>query len=51
MSHANHADQSAFDGIGDIDKMDRDVASRPEADLGSRDPDQSGLDENSEALA
>jgi hypothetical protein len=33
MSHANHADQSAFDGIGDIDKMDRNVASRPEADI------------------
>jgi hypothetical protein len=32
MSHANHADQSAF-GIGDIDKMDRNVASRPEADI------------------
>ena len=35
MSHANHADQSAFDGIGegDIDKMDRDVASGPLADI------------------
>jgi hypothetical protein len=38
MRHANHADQSAFDGIGHIDKMDTDFASWHEADRPMQSP-------------